>query len=122
MRRLSMVAVAVVSLGLTACTGADKAAQNTNSNAPLNHDPRTLVVAADAISSDFDVASAYVVTPVVISRGIYEGLIRLKGTSSVEVEPVLADRWEHNTDASEWTFHLHPGVTFSDGAPLDAVR
>ena len=120
MRRLSMVAVAVVSLGLTACTGADKAAQNTNSNAPLNHDPRTLVVAADAISSDFDVASAYVVTPVVISRGIYEGLIRLKGTSSVEVEPVLADRWEHNTDASVWTFHLHPGVTFSDGAPLDA--
>jgi peptide/nickel transport system substrate-binding protein len=110
-----------MALGLTACTGADKTTQSASSNAPLNRDAKTLVVAADAIASDFDPASAYVVNDVVISRGIYEGLIRLKGTSSTEVEPVLADRWEHNADASVWTFRLHPGVTFSDGAPLDAA-
>ena len=55
-----------------------------------------------------------------IWRGIYESLIRLKGDSASEVEPLLADSWEPNADASSWTFHLHPGVTFSDGTPLDA--
>ena len=40
-------------------------------------------------------------------------------SSASEVEPLLADTWEPNKDASSWTFHLHPGVTFTDGTPLD---
>ena len=33
--------------------------------------------------------------------------------------PVLAERWD--TDATTWTFHLRPGVTFSDGSALTAA-
>lgn len=33
----------------------------------------------------------------------------------------LAERWEINGDNSRYTFHLRPGVTFSDGTPLDAA-
>ena len=37
-----------------------------------------------------------------------------------KVSPWLAERWEQNDTATEFTLHLKNGVTFSDGAPLDA--
>jgi len=89
--------------------------------APLGRDRDTLVVAVDAFNADFDPASAYLLSEALIWRGIYESLVRLKGDSATEVEPLLADTWDHNADASSWTFHLHPGVKFSDGTALDAA-
>ncbi|WP_332303944.1 ABC transporter substrate-binding protein [Rhizobium sp. GR12] len=37
-----------------------------------------------------------------------------------KVSPWLAERWEQNDKATEFTLHLKSGVTFSDGTPLDA--
>jgi peptide/nickel transport system substrate-binding protein len=37
-----------------------------------------------------------------------------------EIVPWLADSWEVSDDATTFTFHLHEGVTFSDGSPLTA--
>jgi len=39
---------------------------------------------------------------------------------TLEIEPWIATSWEINADATEYTFHLRKGVTFSDGTPLDA--
>ncbi|GAA2805927.1 ABC transporter substrate-binding protein [Saccharopolyspora taberi] len=36
------------------------------------------------------------------------------------VSPWIAQRWEQNAEATEFTLHLKNGVTFSDGTPLDA--
>src|SRR5262249_8884034 len=36
------------------------------------------------------------------------------------VEPALAERWEVTPDGITYTFHLHRGVTFTDGAPVTA--
>lgn len=38
-----------------------------------------------------------------------------------KASPWLAESWEQNDDATEFTLHLKSGVTFSDGAPLDAA-
>jgi peptide/nickel transport system substrate-binding protein len=38
-----------------------------------------------------------------------------------KVSPWLVDRWEQNDNATDFTLHLKTGVTFSDGAPLDAA-
>ncbi|MGA1805262.1 ABC transporter substrate-binding protein [Rhizobium sp. HT1-10] len=38
-----------------------------------------------------------------------------------KVSPWLAEKWEQNDKATEFTLHLKSGVTFSDGTPLDAV-
>ncbi|NYV73355.1 ABC transporter substrate-binding protein [Streptomyces sp. UH6] len=37
-----------------------------------------------------------------------------------EIVPWLAKSWDVNADATEFTFHLRPGVTFSDGSELTA--
>jgi peptide/nickel transport system substrate-binding protein len=36
------------------------------------------------------------------------------------VSPWVAESWDQNADATEFTLHLKEGVTFSDGSPLDA--
>lgn len=40
---------------------------------------------------------------------------------TLEIEPWIAQSWEVNADATEYTFRIRPGVTFSDGTPLDAA-
>ncbi len=40
---------------------------------------------------------------------------------TLENEPWIAESWEINADATEYTFTLREGVTFSDGTPLDAA-
>ena len=37
------------------------------------------------------------------------------------VQGGLAERWESNADATEWTFWLKEGVTFHDGTPFNAA-
>ncbi|WP_376093723.1 TIGR04028 family ABC transporter substrate-binding protein [Roseomonas sp. CCTCC AB2023176] len=39
---------------------------------------------------------------------------------TLEIEPWIAESWEINADATEYVFRLRPGVTFSDGTPLNA--
>ncbi|WP_215745395.1 TIGR04028 family ABC transporter substrate-binding protein [Gluconobacter sp. P1C6_b] len=40
--------------------------------------------------------------------------------TTLEIRPWLATDWSMNEDDTEYTFHIRPGVTFSDGSPLDA--
>ncbi|NQX26647.1 TIGR04028 family ABC transporter substrate-binding protein [Microbacteriaceae bacterium VKM Ac-2854] len=40
---------------------------------------------------------------------------------TLEFEPWVAASWEINADATEYTFVLRDGVTFSDGTPVDAA-
>ncbi|MFC2031695.1 ABC transporter substrate-binding protein, partial [Chloroflexota bacterium] len=49
---------------------------------------------------------------------IYERLVDV--TPNFEVVPELAESWESNEDATEWTFHLREGVKFHDGSDFDA--
>jgi len=61
--------------------------------------------------------------------GIYDFLVQYArvpnpdGTVSVDttkVEPMLAERWEHNADMSEWTFYLRKDAKFHSGRPVTA--
>ncbi|MGV1831064.1 TIGR04028 family ABC transporter substrate-binding protein [Agrobacterium vitis] len=39
---------------------------------------------------------------------------------TLEIEPWIAESWTVNADDTEYTFKIRPGVTFSDGSPVDA--
>jgi peptide/nickel transport system substrate-binding protein len=48
---------------------------------------------------------------------VYDGLLRVT-KDGASVEPALATSWDTSADGLTWTFHLRPGVKFSDGTPL----
>jgi len=50
-----------------------------------------------------------------IANQVYEALIKFD-QASLEAEPCLAERWEVNEDATQWTFYLRKGVVFHDDA------
>ncbi len=48
----------------------------------------------------------------------YEGLTKLN--TNQETVPAAAESWEYNEDATQLTFQLREGLTYSDGTPLTA--
>src|SRR5476649_974189 len=40
---------------------------------------------------------------------------------TMAIEPWIAESWTTNADKTQYTFKIRPGVTFSDGTPLDAA-
>ena len=52
------------------------------------------------------------------ARMVYEPFIA--ADSAMQPVPWLAESWESNDTATEWTFHVRQGVTFHDGSPLTA--
>ena len=53
-------------------------------------------------------------------RPVYDSLLTFTTDDLSEPEPWLAEEWEVNDDATEFTFHLREGVNFHDGTPLTA--
>ncbi|MGW0890988.1 ABC transporter substrate-binding protein [Saccharopolyspora gloriosae] len=53
-----------------------------------------------------------------VTRQIMEGLVGFK-EGTADVEPELAERWEHSPDGKTWTFHLRQGVKFHDGTDFN---
>ena len=86
----------------------------------LNRDPKTLVIAASSSPDNADPAQTLNAANSLLQRGMYEGLLTLKGSSLSEVEPVLAESFTTNADKSQWIFKIRKGVKFTDGTPLDA--
>jgi peptide/nickel transport system substrate-binding protein len=50
---------------------------------------------------------------------LFEGLTETSWLTD-EVEPALAESWEHSEDGLTWTFHLRTDVTWHDGQPFTA--
>ncbi len=121
-RTLLKGAGAAGAAGIAMTPALSMAAPGTTSVRPLRaqDDPATLVIAAGGSPSDIDPHSSYDYRSVMTILGAYEGLIGLKGTSTSELEGLIAESWESNEDLSVWTFKIRPGVTFQNGDPVDA--
>lgn len=109
----------------TADTDAAEAAPEATDAEPQPAEPAadTRFVYANPYSfSDLDPASAFS-TEHVLLQNVYETLTRVGdplAPASEQLVGVLAESWTSNDDATVWTFNLREGVTFHDGAPLNA--
>ncbi|WP_051216240.1 ABC transporter substrate-binding protein [Microbacterium gubbeenense] len=54
-----------------------------------------------------------------LGRIVYDNLVSLDENG--DPSPWLAESWDVSDDGTVYTFHLREGVTFSDGAPLNAA-
>ena len=54
-----------------------------------------------------------------VARILFEGLT-VPDPRTLEPRPGQAYRWETSADGRTYTFHLRPGLAWSDGTPLDA--
>lgn len=84
-------------------------------------DTGTFTMLRDGGAPDLDPHSQYDNAAQAILLGSHEMLIRFKGQSTFEYEPMLAESWEVSEDQSTFTFKIPEGVTFQDGDPCDAT-
>ncbi len=75
----------------------------------VGSEPRTL-----------DPHAATGVTEHQIIMAMIEGLVAPSIDDQSKVVPGIADRWEHNDDASIWTFHIGENRKWSNGEPVRA--
>lgn len=56
-----------------------------------------------------------------VIMALFEGLVIPHPEIDGDVLPGVAERWEHDTSATIWTFHLRPEAKWSDGTPVTAT-
>jgi peptide/nickel transport system substrate-binding protein len=79
----------------------------------------TIVIASDQDPTALDPAVVYDGSDRV-TRLMYESLLGYKGSSTTELEPVLATDYSVSSDGLVYTFNLRHDVTFHDGTPFNA--
>jgi len=81
---------------------------------------QSMVVDLSFAMTTLDPAKAFDVSASFVLSQVYETLTRYEPGDS-EVSPSLAESWEVSDDATEYTFALKPGVTFSTGAAMTSA-
>jgi peptide/nickel transport system substrate-binding protein len=52
---------------------------------------------------------------------LYNGLVRNDPSGADKVVPGLAEKWDVSPDGLTYTFHLRPGLKYSDGSPISGA-
>ncbi|MFC8342571.1 ABC transporter substrate-binding protein [Streptomyces sp. NPDC057280] len=117
-RWASLTALLTAGVLLTACgSGSDGGGSGNDSGKPKSGGTLTFAVGSDAGCVDPQQVgsneSIYSVRQTVDS-------LTDQDPETGKIVPWLAKSWDINSDATEFTFHLRSGVTFSDGSKLTA--
>jgi glutathione transport system substrate-binding protein len=80
---------------------------------------KDLVIGMEANSPHLDPADTNDTLSQSVERMFYQGLIGFD--KEMKMIPALAETWEANAAATEFTFHLRKGVVFHDGTAFDAA-
>ncbi|MDT0441254.1 ABC transporter substrate-binding protein [Streptomyces johnsoniae] len=114
--RAAKMFAAVLAIGLIA-TGCASERDDDENGSGDDSQPFVFGAAGDPASLDPSLASDGETFRV--TRQAFEALIEHE-PGGTELVGGLAETWESNEAGTEWTFNLHDGVTFHDGAELTA--
>ncbi|MGA4544947.1 ABC transporter substrate-binding protein [Uniformispora flossi] len=119
--RVALAAATVAAaLLLGACGGGtDDSAAPGAKDAGAPRQGGTLTVALQSSSQSANPRAFTDTSAVYVNRQIFDSLVD-QDPATGEILPWLASSWHVNETATEFTFHLRSGVTFSDGTPLTA--
>jgi len=81
--------------------------------------PKPIILGTTDKITVLDPAKCYDFYTWEIFNNIGEGLLKYK-PGTTEIVPGIAESYEVSEDGKVYTFHLRPGLKFTDGAPLDA--
>ncbi|MEW2517561.1 ABC transporter substrate-binding protein [Actinacidiphila alni] len=114
---------AALSLSLTLAACSSDSADPSDSSAGKAAAPHaggrlTFALGSDPICVDPHQAATN--DAVYAARGLVDSLTD-QDAATGRIAPWLATSWDIAKDASEFTFHLRAGATFSDGTPVDAA-
>lgn len=121
-RRVTLALAAAAALTLAGCTagsaGGAGGASGDSTDGPTTGG--TLTVANSFVVKNLDPAQVYEATGAMAVHAMYDTLVTFEGSDVSDPQPLLAESWESNDDATEFTFTLRDDVVFSDGSELTA--
>ncbi|MCT9627179.1 ABC transporter substrate-binding protein [Pseudarthrobacter equi] len=106
-------------LCLTACGGNAAGPDAAGTTAGAAKTIKTMTLGSQADAKSLDPVDARTGHAMPIFQSVYDTLLLREPDGTIS--PMLATKWEYNTDNTVLTLSLREGVTFSDGAPLDAA-
>jgi peptide/nickel transport system substrate-binding protein len=83
-------------------------------------DPTTFVSVSFGEPDLLDPALDYETAGGEVLQNVYETLVTYSGNELAVFEPLLAESWELSEDGLTYSFQLHQGIKFHDGADLTA--
>jgi peptide/nickel transport system substrate-binding protein len=83
-------------------------------------DAKTLVVASGADAVTLDPQVSFDGQSPLLWRAVYETLVKYD-RDTLDIVPHLAESYDVSSDGLTYTFKIRPGISFTDGTPLDAA-
>ncbi|MBV9690249.1 MAG: peptide ABC transporter substrate-binding protein [Ktedonobacteraceae bacterium] len=113
-QKVTLIKLLSICLLLTACSlfGSSQLVK-----APASKQTYTIPQVSAGIDT-FDPALAHDPTSINAIHILFTGLLALD--DKLQIRPQIAQSWQQSSDGTTWTFHLKPGLKFSDGTPLSS--
>lgn len=114
-----LLTLVMAALALSACAPARKpSAQEPTREEDLDTSRFLVAVEDEPDTVDFQCTSIHYT----VAQNVFDRLVEMENSADggIEILPSLAERWEVSEDGRTYTFHLRPGVKFSNGSPLTA--
>lgn len=117
-RAAALLALGALTLaGCSAGTPAPAASSSGTTAEPVRGGTLRYALQADPLC--LDPRQGGLTVSLTVTRSVVDSLLD-QDPETGEIEPWLAESWEVNDDATEFTYHLRDDVTFSDGEALTA--
>jgi len=117
-----VIIVAAVAIGAYVSTTPTQVSQTTAQSSSTSAVPNLNTLTYETIGQPdvLDPAIDYEIYGGQVLPNIYENLLFFSGADASAVVPWLAQSYTVSPDGLTYTFHIRPGIKFSDGTPLDA--